>query len=207
MTDESKSTADNESDFLDVFMEMEPLVFDEPAIEGDLRVSRAKHYLRSNGQEFVLHIAVSGPAAWEADVHRQAVSGLQAGVALMLAPDDEPPAEGESEPAEPSDEESEHLTFEVGPIDVSDSTSSSFHVLVAVDPSIRKGEIDKWRTTGEVRRGQIKVTAGRATLRSSNASDSKAAVAYTKSINAKSLEVVGLANASSYTFFGRYILT
>ena len=210
MTDDSKSVVEageNESDFLDVFMEMQPLIFDEPAMEGDRLVSRAQHHVRSNGREFVLHIAASGPAEWGTDAHSQALHGLQAGVALMFLPEEETDGEDESEPAELPDEVREHLTFYVGPMEVSDPVPVSFHVLVAIDPSLGRGDIDKWRTTGEVRRGQIKVTAGRATLRSGNASDSKAAVAYTRAINARSLEVVGLANSSSYTFFGRYRLT
>jgi hypothetical protein len=211
MTDDSESTVGADEDktkLLEVFLEMQPLVFGEPATEDDRLVSRAQHRIRSSGQEFVLYVEASEPADRGADAHSAALRGLQAGVALMFPPDDAADAEEEtSEPADSTDEEREHLTFRIGPMEVSGSVASPFDVVVAIDPSLRQGEIDRWRTTGELRRGQIYVTGGRAALRSGNASSARSATGYSAAYNARSLQVVGLANSSSYTFFGRYRLT
>ncbi len=183
-------------DFIDVTFNMRPLDLQLLQDDGETVSYEAVRSDTANPGAPVFALAVSAPSpATPVDRERleQLLRELKADFHLV-APIEENLRDVPGEDPSAGLDEGSRLSFEAQLRTVNREClgPAGVDLLIAVDPPIDNGEIDTWKAIGGiVRIAKIKVTAGRAELRSSTDSSAASAVNDTATLKAKTLRVVG----------------
>jgi hypothetical protein len=198
-----------EDDFIDFMFNLRPLEFELLHDDGDtITYEGVRSDTAAPGAPvFVLAVSAASPATpAEREWLERLLRELKADFHLV-APIEENLEELPGEDPTAGLDEGSRLSFDAQLRTVSQECvgPTGVDLLVAVDPSIDDGEVDTWKSNrGVVRSGKIRVTAGRAELRSSVDSSAASAVNYTGTLRARTLRVEGLRDSSSYTFVGKF---
>jgi hypothetical protein len=167
---------EEQPDLLELFVEMRPIDFEPTTTENGRLVSRGRMHVQSRGHDHVLHLTVSEPAEHDKKDHRDQHDDLRAGFILVLPRDDDIPERTERvEPEEPTvAEEDESLTFEIRGLETTDPDAPSYHVVYAVQRTVKPGKVDTWKATiGSPQLGRIRIMAGIGILSSKSKSIKK----------------------------------
>ena len=200
-----------EEDFTDVIFNLRPLDFQLLQDDGHtIRYEAVRDHTAAPGDPvYALTVSAPSPAApTDRERLERLLHELKADFHLV-APIEEDTRDLPGEDPTAGLDEGSRLSFEAELRSVNREClgPAGVDLLVAVDPSINNGEVDTWKAIGGiVRSGKIKVTIGRAELRSSADSSAASAVNYTDTLKAKTLKVEGLRDDSRYTFVGKFAL-
>jgi hypothetical protein len=201
-----------QEDFIDVIFNLRPMDFREIGDDGQvISFEGVRRHLAAPGSPvFALRVHAPSP---DTPADREELEQLLRELKVdftLVAPVEEDLKDLPDEPVLEGLDPGSRLSFEAELRDVNRNclSAAGADLLVVADPKIGNGEVDTWKSIqGIVRSGKIKVTAGRAELRSSSSSSTKNAVDYTASLKAKTLKVIGRRRSSGYTFVGKFALS